>query len=65
MTPPRQSDSDSGRAAQEQPQRDQVRRDMLIVWGAIIAVVLIIVLITLVTLRPEILDPLTNAIGDT
>lgn len=38
---------------------------MLIVWGAIIAVVLIIVLITLVTLRPEILDPLTNAIGDT
>ncbi len=37
---------------------------MLIVWGAIIAVALIILLITLVTLRPDILDPLANAMGE-
>ena len=37
---------------------------MLLVWAAVIAVVLIILFITLVTLRPEILDPLANTIGD-
>ena len=54
MTPPRKA----------APQRDQIKRDMVLVWAAIIAVVLIILLITLVTLHPEMVDPLANAIGD-
>lgn len=64
MTHLQKSDSDSAERTRESPPRDQVRRDMLIVWGAIIAVALIILLITLVTLRPDILDPLANAMGE-
>ncbi len=36
---------------------------MLLVWAAVIAVVLIILFITLVTLRPEIIDPLASTIA--